>query len=213
MCINENIPRKLHGNHLKVDVMNKILCLLACLFAGASNATIITADFKTEADLPYCCSSAGALVYEGLNTSVGVGFELTEVNFISNFSDWDGGLVYIDLDPSTNIVTLSAQDDWDFEIFNALISNIVFDAGEVITGLSWISGNLTDIGISELLSFTANSISISYDVGDGNDFFEFNQTQARFQIETAAIAVPTPSTVLLLGLGLIGLALRRRAIS
>jgi len=194
--------------------MNKTLCLIAFLFTGIANATIITADFRTEADLPYCCDIAGPLVHESLSASVGIGDELTEANLLSNLSSWGGGLVYIDLDPTTNIVTLSSQDDWDFEIFDAFISNIVFDAGEVITGLSWISGNLTDQGISEVLSFTSNSIQISYDVGDGNTAFDFNGTQAQFQIQTdtGVAAVSAPSSILLLGLGLIGLGLRKKVI-
>lgn len=199
-------------HHLKVNKMQKTLCLIAFLFTGIANATIITADFRTEADLPYCCNDSGPLVHESLSASVGIGDELTEANFLSNPSSWSGGLVYIDLDPTTNIVTLSSQDNLDFEIFSALISNIVFDAGEVITGLSWISGNITDTSVAEMLSFTANSISIVYDVGDGNNVFDFNETQAQFQIHTdsSVATVPAPSSILLLGLGLISLGLRKK---
>ena len=116
--------------------MNKTLCLIAFLSTGIANATIITADFRTETGLPYCCDVAGPLVHVSLGASVDIGDELTEANLLSNLSGWSGGLVYIDLDPTTNVVTLSSQDGFDFEIFSALISNIVFDAGEVITGLS-----------------------------------------------------------------------------
>lgn len=192
--------------------MNKMLCLVALLFAGVANATIISGDFRTESDLPYCCFDAGPLVYENLNASVGAGNELDSSNLLSNDSGWSGGLVLVDLDPTTNIVTLNSQDDLDFEIFTASISNIVFDAGEMITGLSWISGNLTDIAVPEALSFTANSIEISYDVGSGNDVFNFNGTQAQFQIETqsGSVAVPAPASVLLLSLGLLALVGRKR---
>ncbi|MDO6711965.1 PEP-CTERM sorting domain-containing protein [Aliiglaciecola sp. 2_MG-2023] len=78
--------------------------------------------------------------------------------------------------------------------------------------MSWISGNLTDIAVPEALSFTANSIEISYDVGDGNDTFYFTGTQAQFQIETqsGSVAVPAPASVLLLSLGLLALVGRKR---
>ncbi|MEP4889060.1 MAG: PEP-CTERM sorting domain-containing protein [Aliiglaciecola sp.] len=192
--------------------MNKFLCLVALLFTGAANATIISGDFRNEADLPYCCSTQGPLVYENLNASVGAGNELDSSNLLSNDSGWSGGLVLVDLDPTTNIVTLNSQDDLDFEIFTASISNIVFDAAETITGLSWISGNITDIAIDEVLSFTANSIQIGYD-GLGSDIFNFNLTQAQFQIETQtdSVAVPAPASILLLSLGILALVGRKKA--
>ncbi|MDO6694944.1 PEP-CTERM sorting domain-containing protein [Aliiglaciecola sp. 3_MG-2023] len=193
--------------------MNRILCIVALLFAGVANATIISGDFRTEADLPYCCYDSGPLTYENLNASVGAGNELDSSDLLSNDSFWNGGLVFIDLDPSTNIITLDSQDDLDFEVFTASISNIMFDAGETITGLSWVSGNLTDIAITEILSFTANSITISYDVGNGNSVFDFTGTEAVFQIETQAgsVAVPAPASILLLSLGLFALVSRKRA--
>jgi Ca2+-binding RTX toxin-like protein len=192
--------------------MNKFLCVIALLFTGVTNATIISGDFRTESDLPYCCGSFGPLVYENLNATVGAGDELTGANFVSNPDNWGGGLVFIDLDPTTNIITLNSQDEFDFETFTASISNIIFDAGEVITGLSWISGNLTDLGIPEILSFTGNSVSVSYDVGSGNDTFDFNLTQAQFQIETQSdsVAVPAPASILLVSLGLLMLVGRKR---
>ncbi|MDO6711966.1 hypothetical protein Q4567_14625 [Aliiglaciecola sp. 2_MG-2023] len=78
--------------------MNKVLCLVALLFAGVANATIISGDFRTESDLPYCCFDAGPLVYEDLNASVGAGNELDSTDLLSNDSDWFGGSVFIDLD-------------------------------------------------------------------------------------------------------------------
>lgn len=194
------------------NIMKKTLGILIFLITGVANATIITADFRTESDLPYCCNDAGPLVYENIGAILNAGYELDDDNFVSNDSSWSGGVVYVDLDKSTNIVTLDSQDVLDFEIFDLWVSNIVFDAGEIITGVSLISGNITDLGITALLSFTDNSIHISYDVGDGNSTFNFNELTATFQITTSTsdIAVPAPASFLLLTLGIAFITISRR---
>ena len=182
------------------------------MFAGSVNASIISGDFRTEGDLPYCCAAfGGPLVYENIGAAVGPGAELTGANFLSNPSGWGGGVVHMDLDSTTNILTLDSQDDWNFETFDAWISNISFDAGEVITGLSLISGNITDLGITALLGFTGNSIHINYDNVNG---FHFTGTQAMFQItadaSTEPTSVPEPVSIALLGFGLAGLGFSRK---
>ncbi len=73
----------------------------------------------------------------------------------------------MDLDPLTNILTLDSQDTWDFQTFQATINNIVFDAGEVITGLVFLGGDITYNGVTPLLSFTDTSISIFYNYMPG----------------------------------------------
>lgn len=145
---------------------------------------------------------------------MGPGVELTNADFIENPSDWLGGVVNMDLDPTTNILTLSSQDTLDFQTFDASISNIVFDAGEVITGLFLLSGNITDTGLLPLLEFGNDSIHIRYDVGQNSfDGFNFTGTQAQFGITTSLTAAPLPGAAWLLGSGLIGLlGLRKKKI-
>jgi hypothetical protein len=116
-----------------------IALITVLLITGNVEAAILSGDFRTESDLPYCCDRAGPLVYENIGAAVGAGEELTGANFVQNPSNWGGGVVHMDLDPLTNILTLHSQDIWDFETFDAWITNIVFDAGERITGLSLIS--------------------------------------------------------------------------
>src|SRR5450830_1458477 len=55
----------------KGNVMKKLFALaLFCFTALSANAAIVSADFRTEADLPNA-GSAGPLVHERLNAAVG----------------------------------------------------------------------------------------------------------------------------------------------
>ncbi|HDY84365.1 hypothetical protein LCGC14_0969610 [marine sediment metagenome] len=189
--------------------MKKYLGFLVLLIAASqTNAAIIQGDFRTESDLPG--QGSGALVYEALNVNVGSGDELTNSDFIENPSSWNGGVVNMDLDSTTNILTLKSQDDWDFYTFDAWISNIVFNAGEVITGISLLSGNLTSLNLLANLSFADNSIHINY---TGDSAFNFTGTDAQFQILTSNVsAVPIPAAALLFAPALLGfMGFRRKA--
>ena len=193
------------------------LGILLTMFCSVANAGLITGDFRTESDLPGYGSS-GALVYESLDRNIGQGYELDDLDFVENPSDWNGGVVWVDYDESTNILTLSSQDTTDFQTFDLLISNIVFDiVGEVISGISLISDNLIEEGdeFGPVLlvnpvsySYTSDSISISYEE-TGEDIFYFTGGTAKFQIATS---VPEPGSLVLLGLGLAGLGFSRRKI-
>lgn len=184
------------------------------LVTGNVEAAILSGDFRTESDLPYY-GGVGPLVYENIGAPVGAGAELTGANFVEDPSNWGGGVVHMDLDPLTNILTLYNQDTWDLETFDAWITNIVFDAGERITGLSWISGDIAEVWDlfgptlplgPAILGFSDNSIHIRYDVGAGNPVFDFIPGgQAQFQITTDVSAVPVPAAVWLFASGLMGL--------
>ena len=116
--------------------MKKIVGMLVCLFVGSANATIILGDFRTESDLDF---GAGPKVYEDIAEMVGGQVELTSSDFVSNPQGWGGGLVNVDLDPISNILTLDSQDTWDFHFFDMWITNITFNLPEVISGISLIS--------------------------------------------------------------------------
>lgn len=189
--------------------MKKYLGFLALLLAASQvNAAITQGNFRTESDL--LKYSSGALVYEALNVNVEVGDELTNSDFIQNPSSWSGGVVNMDLDATTNILTLKSQDTLDFNTFDAWITDLVFNAGEVITGLSLLSGNLTDLSLLANLSFTGNSIHINY---TDDNIFNFTGTDAQFQIMTSNVsAVPIPAAAFLFAPALLGfMGLRRKA--
>ena len=164
--------------------MKRIIVLTAAYLVASQSLAQIVGDFRTESDLPYCCGSSGPLIYENIGVTVDGSIELTEANFSANPSFWMGGLVYMDLDPDTGILTLASQDEMDFERFVAQISNI--SGGDEVSGLELISGNITTtkepfsrLDIAPSLSYTADSIQIIYD--DGNLFW-LTGTSALFQI-------------------------------
>lgn len=195
-----------------VYVLTMALTMIAVVGATTANAAMTLGDFRTEADLPDY-SDSGPLVYEALNATIGDGVELDDSDFVANPSGWYGGVVFMDLDPATGILTLDSQDTLDFQTFDAWITNITFDAGESITGISMLNNNLTNAGVAPTLSFTGDSVHISYDYIPG--IFDFTADIATFQITTSAMpaAVPAPGAILLgtLGAGLVGWMKRRRS--
>lgn len=178
------------------------------VFSVLAHAVPISADFRLEADLPDL-SDSGAKVYEALDQEVTSGYELTGDSFLENPSDWLGGEVWMNLDPTTYQLKFNSQDNLDFQIMEAWVTNIQFDASEMISGVSLVSNDLTDPLVSPEWSFTSNSLYFSFDASPG--FFDFTGGDAVFQIETrqASAAVPEPGTLSLFALGLLMLVVAR----
>ncbi len=190
--------------------MKKFLIAASLLASSFSaSAAAVSADFITEGDLPYCCVRSGPVIYQTLGAPIGSGVEHAPSQPTSNPSNWLGGLVYVDYKPETNAITLTAQDDLDFETYGIKINNLVFNAGEVVSGVSLVSNNLTDPTIVPTFSFTSNSVFISFNTGSAIGGFEFviGQT-AVFKVTVSQGNVPVPGAALLVALGLVAMALK-----
>ncbi len=186
-----------------------VLALALTGFSAALSAGPLSGDFRTESDLPDY-SASGPLVYESLGQSIGAGYELDSSHFVGNPSGWGGGVVWMDYDDTTDILTLDSQDTWDFQTFDAYITNIVFGGpGEFISGISLLNDDLTAPMLVPALSFTADSLHISY---NWPSVFNFTGGLATFQIELSSdpVAVSEPASLALMGLGLLGFGLSRR---
>lgn len=194
------------GLDKKRDVMKNLLAYALLSFAAMSaNAAITSADFRTEADLP-TAASAGALVHERLSAALASGLELDGSDYVSNPAGWRGGEVWLDLDSSTNVLSLFSQDTWDFQTLLVTITNI---SGANITGIELITNGLTSPGLVPQLSYTANSVSILY--SNLPDAFDFTGGTATFALLTdATVQVPEPQVALLFGAGFALLAFARR---
>ena len=194
--------------------------LAASAALSAQAVTIVEADFRTEADLPFCCARVGARVTSVLDAAVGAGVELQNQG-LSNPSNWLGGSVWMDLDPTSNILTLTARDSLDYQTFTASLSNLLFDTpGAFINGFTLLSNGLTTLSTAPTLSFSAAGAQVNYST---TGIFNFVQGgTARFQLNVATLEgmadfpavapIPEPSTYALMigGLALVAVAARRR---
>lgn len=163
---------------------------------------------------------------DSLRQPVGAAVELNNTTATyDNPSNHSGGVVFVDLDPVTNILTLDSQDRADFDVFTSALSNIQFSSPASIVGITLLEDNylaadkydeyMTGPFVVPTLSFTSNSILITYDLGmDVGDFY-FTGRTATFRIETLDLPpVPLPAAAWLFGsaiLGLVGVASRKKA--
>lgn len=197
---------------------------MCVLCSGASAyAALVQADFSAELSAPDFIG--GTRVFERLSDPVSnlPNLDLSDegastLNFL--------GFATIDLD-SSGVVTLTGDQSeagfagYDLAVFT--ISNIVFDGGEMITGVTELTSGVlnADFGLGEvspIIAFTGNSLTITFDTTgfSGATDFEFSDGgSSTFQIETEAAVVPVPAALPLLVFGLAGLGFltRRSAVA
>lgn len=185
--------------------------IFVLFFSGIANATLIKADFRTEANLPDV-RTGSPKVYQSLNQSIGAGVELNNTHIFANPDEWGGGEVWMDFNPINYVLTLNSRDTWDFKTFDAWMNNIVFnELNTVISGITLLTNNLITVPQLPALSFTDNSIRISYSTMPS--IFNFTGGTATFQIATRSTANPVsaPASIALIALGLLAIRLRQRS--
>lgn len=191
----------------------------AMVFApGAASAAFMSADFEVSLDLPDI--SSGARILQTLNEPVAGVPDVSAADEIANPSGW-GGAASVDLDSAGLLILTGDQESFgfaDYDLVVFTISNIMFDAGEFITGVSTLSEGILDpnfgIGVfSPTIAFTANSVTITFDttgIGSNGDFQLLDGGISSYQIETSAIPVPAALPLMVGAVGALGLLSRRR---
>lgn len=188
------------------------------LAPGLASAGFVSADFEVNLDLPDA-GSFGARVLQRLAEPVAGAPDVSAADEIANPSGWNGA-ASIDLSGS-GLLTLTGDQEGagfaDFDLVVFSISNIVFDAGESITGVSTLSEGILDPGhgsvFSPVISFTADSVTLTFDTsgsGGGADFQLLDGGVSTYQVDTSAVPVPAALPLMAGALGVMGLVARRR---
>lgn len=184
---------------------------------GLASAGFVSADFQVMLDLPV--SSSGARVLEALNQPVAGSPDVSAADEIANPSYWKGA-VSVNL-TGGGLLTLTGDQEGfgfaDYDLVVVTISNIVFDAGESITGVSTLSEGILDPGFGPVfspgISFTANSVTITFDTtgsGGDADFQLLDGGMSSYQVDTSAVPVPAALPLKAGAVGVMALVARRR---
>jgi hypothetical protein len=206
--------------------MNRISGLLFVLSAFAVrpvSATILQADFGESLDSPtYDSVSPGPYVVSRTGVTVPATVVFGPSDLIQNPKGWLGTL-NLSFDPTTDILSVvGAADQYltdDYQIITISLSNLVFDDGKVVTGITpLVTGNALipdpDNSVTQQIStgFTSNSASITYEVANLTKLFYISQDGTdQFQLTLGTpVTRPEPGTVLLAGLALAAVATLRR---
>lgn len=192
-----------------------VLALAGIVCASGAQAVVVSADFRSDLDLPDYGSS-GPRVLERIGQSVpNAGFELDESDEIANPSFWNDSL-QVDFDPTTNIVTLTPTSYNVYQTLDIVISNMSFSAAEHVVGVAALStGNavIPDVGtFSMTTAFTGNSVTISYFADDipAGDLFGFGSGSDTFQVTVDPVPVPAALPLMAAAIGGLAIVARRR---
>lgn len=187
----------------------------ALLATSQAGAVPVSADFYEELDNP--SYSSGPMVLQALSEPFGIGPELSAADEFSNPEDF-GGAIEVDFDTDGLGFTLTHEGGaTDFETLLIQITDIGFSRDQKLISVVQDGGDLINDGASdpytELLTFGDDWIELSINVivSSGSEFYNFiNGGSAHYSLETADIPLPAAAPLLAAGLGIMGIAARRR---